>query len=67
VTAKEERMSAFLYTNKKMEGVQIWDLMSLQSVIPLESPRRVLSGEVEESMSGKWFPEKFSEILFIIA
>jgi len=27
--------------------------MSLQSVIPCESPRRVLSGEVEESKSGQ--------------
>ena len=27
--------------------------MSLQSVIPPESPRRVLSGEVEETMSGQ--------------
>jgi hypothetical protein len=28
---------------------------------------RVLSGEVEESMSGKWFSENFSEILFFTA
>ena len=32
-----------------MNRSEIWDPMSLQSVIPLESPPRVQSGEVEET------------------
>ncbi len=49
MTVKKSAVTRFSLQYQQLEESEIWDPMSLQRVIPRESPRRVLYGEVEET------------------